>query len=99
VDPAPEDIGGFEVVCYTPIDDRHHATGRASHTIRGANAPDPAGLAICRDDRGGTFYLFYCDEDWEPMTDTWHQTLDGAKDQAEREFEGVSETWESPEDE
>ena len=41
------------------------------------------------------YYLFYCDAEWEPVTDTWHQTLEAAKGQAEFEYRGVTTTWES----
>ncbi|MEX2154342.1 MAG: hypothetical protein WD825_13465 [Gemmatimonadaceae bacterium] len=97
MDPAPEDIGGFEVICWTILDDRHEASGRAAHSVRGGRMSPPSGLAICKDDRGGAFYLFQCDDDWEPMSDSWHQTLDDAKNQAELEFTGSSDTWETPE--
>jgi hypothetical protein len=49
------------------------------------------GLAICQGDHG--FYLFGCDADWQSVTDTWHQTFDEAKGQAEFEYDGVSDTW------
>jgi hypothetical protein len=97
VQSAPEEVGGFEVVLYTAIDERHSPTGRASLSVAGATGGPVAGLAICKDIGEAAYYLFYCDEDWDPLTDSWHETLDGAKDQAEREFEGVSDTWEEPE--
>jgi hypothetical protein len=37
--------------------------------------------------------LFGCNAEWDSVTDTWHQTLEEAKEQAEFEYEGVSETW------
>jgi len=52
-----------------------------------------SGLAICREDDREEFYLFGCDADWNSVTDTWHQSLDEAKAQAEWEYEGVSQTW------
>jgi hypothetical protein len=53
----------------------------------------PAGIAICRDEGESCFHLFYCDSSWRPVTDTWHETLDAARAQAEFEFAGVSTTW------
>lgn len=94
--PAPEDIGGYEVVCYTLLDERHEPTGRAAHSVGGADSDAPAGLAICLDDGSNAYHLFYCDADWDPVTDSWHHTLDDAKNQAEREFAGVEDTWETP---
>lgn len=51
-----------------------------------------AGLAICQYEGEDAFYLFGCDPEWRTVTDTWHQTLDGAKSQAEFEYEGVGKT-------
>jgi hypothetical protein len=40
------------------------------------------------------FFLLYCDESGEEMTDTWHRTLDDALDQAEFEFTVQRHEWE-----
>ena len=55
-----------------------------------------SGLAICRVQEAEEFFLFGCDADWNVVTDTWHQSLDEAKDQAEWEYEGVNQTWVYP---
>ena len=34
--------------------------------------------------------IFGCDEGWNAVTDTWHETLEDAKAQAEFEYEGVN---------
>lgn len=52
-----------------------------------------AGLAICQYPDDDAVYLFGCDADWNNITDTWHQTVDDAKHQAEFEYQGVSDTW------
>ena len=52
-----------------------------------------AGLAICQYAGEEAFYLFGCDADWQSVTDTWHETLNDAQDQAEFEYEGVNRTW------
>jgi hypothetical protein len=52
-----------------------------------------AGLAICQSNDAQEFYLFGCDADWNVVTDTFHMSLDEAKEQAEFEYEGVSKTW------
>lgn len=55
---------------------------------------DPvAGLAICQYKNDDAFYLFGCDESWSSLTDTSHQSLGEAKEQAEFEYEGISRTW------
>ena len=52
-----------------------------------------AGLAICRYPGDTGYYLFYCDSEWEPITDTWHQSLEDAEHQAEFEYQGAAQTW------
>jgi hypothetical protein len=54
-----------------------------------------AGLAICQYSGDSAYYLFGCDEEWRPITDTWHQTVEQAKEQAEFEYEGVTRTWQT----
>jgi hypothetical protein len=89
---APQPIiGTVPVVCYTQIDARHRHTGATRHLVGGAEQGAAAALAVCRD--GDSFYLFYCDADWEPVTDTWHESLGDALDQAEVEYAGTRETW------
>jgi len=40
------------------------------------------------------FYLLYFDSDGNGITDTWHQTIEEAKGQADFEFGIVDEDWE-----
>jgi hypothetical protein len=39
------------------------------------------------------YYLFDCDEEWNSITDTRHETIEEALQQAESEYAGVSATW------
>ncbi len=91
---VPENIDGAKVLLYSLIDSRHRFTGNCRHVVFGVEAGPVDGLAICRYDEGLDYYLFYCDAEWRTLTDTCHDTLDGAKDQAEFEYAGVSGTWE-----
>lgn len=95
---APKGIGGAKVVLYTPIDGGHRHTGNCRQIVAGVLMGAAAGLAIRRYEGEDLFYLLCCDENWETLTDTWHQTLEEAKGQAEFEYEGVSGTWQKPED-
>ncbi|HMB29561.1 MAG TPA: hypothetical protein VKS99_15735 [Blastocatellia bacterium] len=90
---APRSIGGAKVICFTPIDSRHRHTGNCRQIVAGALQGAAAGLAICRYEGQDGYYLFGCNAEWDSVTDTWHQTLEEAKEQAEFEYEGVSETW------
>lgn len=81
------------MVCYSPIDERHRFTGKTRQIVNGQLMGAMAGLAICQPGGSSEFYLFGCDADWTVVTDTWHQSLDEAKDQAKFEYEGISQTW------
>ena len=81
------------MICYTPIDERHRFTGACKQIVSDQLMGKMAGLAICQYEGEEAFYLFGCDQEWKTVTDTWHQTLDDAKHQAEFEYEGISKTW------
>ena len=95
---APGIIGGAKVLLYATIDGRHRPTGGCRHFVGGGLMGPAAGLAICRHEGETAVYLFGCDEDWDTVTDSWHETLEEAKAQAEFEYEGVSATWRTPEE-
>jgi hypothetical protein len=52
-------------------------------------------LAICRHDDEAAYYLFRCDDLWQVVADTWHETLEAAMHQAESEYTGVGDTWQA----
>ena len=56
--------------------------------------PSPVALQIVRygDDAG--CYLLYLDERGEEITDVYHETVEQAMEQAEREFEVKPGSWE-----
>ena len=73
----PTIIGGGRVLYYTRLDERH--VPHREVTIL------PYGLAICGAEGSGIF-LFKCEDDWMPVFDSWHATVDEAKRQAAFEF-------------
>ena len=81
------------MICYSPVDERHRFTGSCKQIVAGQLMGAMAGLAICQYDDEDAFFLFGCDSDWQTITDSWHQTLDDAKNQAEFEYEGIGKTW------
>ncbi len=96
MDPAPRQIGGANVLFYTPIDHRHRPTGNCKQIVAGILRGPAAGLAICQYEGEESFYLFGCDSEWKSVTDTWHQSLEDAMAQAEFEYAGVSNSWLRP---
>ena len=91
----PKLLDGANVVMYTPIDERHRATRTCRQFVDGELLGPSTGLAICQYTGEQSLYLFSCDEQWNVLTDTLHNTLAEAQAQAEFEYEGVSETWQT----
>jgi len=92
-DKMPNEIGGANLVCYLIPDSRHKKTGNTKHWVDGQLLEEIFGLAICNYENSNGFYLFYCDKNWETITDTFHDTVEDAKDQAEFEFSNTISTW------
>lgn len=93
LDPPPPVIGNAQVLFYTEIDRRHKArSGTIYYRGPDNNVRRICGLAICKQDEG-EYYLFGCDENWETITDTLHDTAEDAKDQAEFDYENAGATW------
>jgi hypothetical protein len=92
VGPPPSTLGRTRVICFSPIHERHRCTGRPFVNFCGRLAVI-AGLAVCQAGPD-SFFLFGCDSDWNPIWDTWHQTLEDARGAGEEEYQGISQTWE-----
>jgi hypothetical protein len=98
----PTDIGGGKVLRFAVIDDDVRPTGATQHSygqvIEGELVSGPPmepfeALAIVQYENESDHYLLYLDADWEPVTDTWHESLEHAMDQAEYEYEGITPKW------
>jgi hypothetical protein len=89
---VPDIVGGARVIYHTRIDSRHEPTGACRHVVADQEIGTVWSLAICQYDGEPSFYLFRCEADYIPITDTWHQTLQEAFDQAEFEYRGSSRT-------
>ena len=91
--PPPARIGDANVVMYAIIDNEVRATNNTKHLIGGQLETDFAALAICKYPNECGCYLFYCNSDWEAVTDTFHERLEDALAQAEFEYEGIGDSW------
>jgi hypothetical protein len=91
--PPPRQLDGAEVLCYALIDEMCHWTNHCKHTVSGEQIGPVSALAICKYADAEGYYLFYCDSSWEVVTDTWHDTIERAKDQSEFEYEGINRDW------
>ena len=86
-------VGGARVVLYSPIDNRHRPTGGCKQIVAGVLQGPAAGLAICQYEGEDAYYLFGCDDRWNSVTDSWHEMVQGAMQQAEFEYAGIWRTW------
>jgi len=87
---VPNIIGEAKVICYALVVNLL-ATGNTTHVVGNRLKEDFYGLAICKYQNEAGYYLFYCNEQWEAVTDTIHESIEDAKDQGEFEYFGV--TW------
>ena len=89
---VPASLGGAVVLKAARLFPAAH-TGNTRHSVAGAPLKAASRLAIAQYPGQPGFYLFYCDDAWAVMTDTWHQTMDDAEAQAEFEYKGSSNAW------
>ena len=93
----PTIVGSLPVVCFTRLDERHRARRAHESAVDSTGRKSvPYGFAICRSTDGTGYFLFTCSDDWYPISDTWHTTLDEALRHAEFEYEGTASSWEEP---
>jgi hypothetical protein len=89
----PNEIGGANPICYLILESKHIKTGNTEHWVGGQPIKEIYGLSICKYESDNGYYLFYCDKNWETITDTYHDTVEDAKDQAEFEFANTIDSW------
>lgn len=87
------EIGGAKILEFVTLTSENKRTGATKHIIGGQEQTDFSGLAICQYEGDDSFYLFYCDSDWKELTDTWHEDIESAKNQASFEFIGLERKW------
>ena len=69
------------------------ATGNTTHYDGNKILPQPFTLSIVQYDGDSGFYLFYLDKSEKEQTDTYHESREGAFQQAEFEFGVKKEDW------
>ena len=93
----PTIVGALPVVLYSQIDDRHRPTGDCRHIVHSVGIVGPAwGVAVSKSNDPLGYFLFACVDDWYPITDSWHASLEEAVRQAEFEYDGLANTWAEP---
>jgi hypothetical protein len=71
----------------------HANTGKVIHRRHGAIVPEPAVLEIIQYSGDAGFYLIHFSADGVELTDTYHDTVAEALEQANYEFGCTREQW------
>jgi hypothetical protein len=87
----PSELDGAKVIATAIVGEAVRPTGATIHRGPDGVIPPANALAIVAGEAG--IYLFYCDDQWQVLTDMWHPSVNNAKAQAEFEYEGISELW------
>ncbi|MFQ3649237.1 MAG: hypothetical protein SNJ75_02805 [Gemmataceae bacterium] len=75
------------------LGEHHRPTGFTYHTKNGMPLEAPSELRIVQFPNDPGWYLFYCDPTGKEFTDTYHDTLDSAFEQALAEFGVGQNEW------
>jgi hypothetical protein len=86
--PVPTCIDGAAVLAAADVRAARR-TGNTRHLVDGALRVDFSYVAIARYHGSDEVYLLYCDDEWAVVTDTCHDDVRAAVDQARFEFDGV----------
>ena len=89
--PAPSELDGAKVIATAIVDGAVRPTGATVH--RGPDGVIPSASALAIVESETSFYLLYCDREWQVLADTWHLSVSAAKAQAEFEYAGISKVW------
>jgi hypothetical protein len=86
-------MSDYEILCFVKLGLQHRPTGKTRHYLGTAQVPPAAMLNIVKypDDEG--FYLLHIDEDGNEIADTYHDSLEAAKQQANWEYSVRVEEW------
>ena len=79
---VPEELHGAKVLRYAVVSEDVEPTGATRHVARGVKLGPAAALAIASYGEDEGYYLYYLDDDGRVVTDTFHDSVDGAFDQA-----------------
>ena len=94
--PAPLELDGAAVIRRAKVTADVLPTGRTRHIRDGEAEGAFAQLAIARYPDGAGYYLLCLDAEGAVVTDTYHDSVEAAVEQADYEFIGLA--WLAPDD-
>jgi hypothetical protein len=84
----------YKVLKRVLLQEKHFPTGETQHFLGAQLLPKPSELMIARFDDDAEVYLLYLNAQGEEITDTLHDSIADALNQAEREFRIKPFEWE-----
>jgi hypothetical protein len=92
----PAALNGARVLLYAHLEPPPEDAEPLVQSVEGVDLSNVKSLAICLYEADEGFYLFYCGSGWQVLSDTFHETLHAAQDEADLAFPGVSSSWDAP---
>jgi hypothetical protein len=92
VSPPPV-LASARVIAYAVVEASVSYTGRQRLVVAGRELGPVPRVAIGRALAGGGIVLLFCDEEWDVLTKTGHESIDAAKQAAEDAYAGLTEHW------
>jgi hypothetical protein len=75
------------------LEEKHRPTGNTTHYLGNERMQAPKQLRIMRYSDGAEYYLLYLDDNGTELTDTCHESLEAALEQADWEFNVKANEW------
>jgi hypothetical protein len=88
VGPAPTKLDGATVLRWADLTDAQ-PRGTTRHLEADEELGPFAALAIASYEGKPGYYLFYCDPSWTVQTDTFHESVEAATQQAAYEYSSI----------
>jgi len=88
----------YKILWRVKIAGIHKPTGKTEHYSSDGLLPTPSELQIAQYSGDDGFYLFYVDDDGEELTDTYHDDIQGAMEQANWEYAVKPIEWKKEEE-
>ena len=85
---VPSQVDGANVIAFATLP-RETASAGTEHQVFGETV-SLSGLLLGQYNGSSQIYLFYCDEHWNVITDTLHDSVDEAVEQARFEFGDIA---------
>jgi hypothetical protein len=83
----------YKIIKIVKLKEHHLATGATKHYLGNDLLPVPSELKIVNFEGDTGSYLLYFDKDGNEITDTYHDDINDAIKQAEREFSIQPNEW------